>query len=86
MRLGEAIATEGNSEVSRQGRELAAAAIRLRALAILALCFMYARIAIPDMHLSLLQIPTRYECLVEQVARLARFQRLAQVNRILGAL
>jgi hypothetical protein len=85
VRLGEAIATGANSEVSRQGRELATAAISLRALAILALCFMYARIAIPGVHPSLLQIPTRYECLVEQVARLARFQRLAQVTRILGA-
>jgi len=86
VQLGEAISTEANSEVSDLGLELATTAIRLRALALLALCFLCVRIAMPDMHLSLLQVPTRYEYLVEEVARLARFKRLLQVNRILNAL
>jgi hypothetical protein len=68
------------------GQEIAMTAIKLRALALLALCFLYVRIAMPDLQLSLLQVPTRYEYLVEEVARLARFKRLVQANRILGAL
>jgi hypothetical protein len=59
---------------------------KFRALALFALCFLYVRIAMPDLQLSLLQVPTRYECLVEEVARLARFKRLLQVNSILRAL
>jgi hypothetical protein len=86
VKLGEAVSTEAEPEVSLLGRELATTAIRLRALALLALCFLYVRTAMPDMHLSLLQVPTRYEYLVEEVARLARFKRLLQVNRILNAL
>ena len=86
VRLGEAVSTEANSEVSDLGQEIAMTAIKLRALALLALCFLYVRIAMPDMHLSLLQVPTRYEYLVEEVARLARFKRLLQASRILRAL
>jgi hypothetical protein len=86
VRLGEAISTEANSEVSDLGQEIATTAIKLRALALLALCFLYVRIAMPDMHLSLLQVPSRYEYLIEEVARLARFKQLVQVNRIIGAL
>jgi hypothetical protein len=86
VQLGEAVSKEANSEVSDLGREIATTAIKLRALALLALCFLYVRIALPDMHLSLLQVPSRYEYLVEEVARLARFKQLVQVNRILGAL
>jgi hypothetical protein len=86
VQLGEAVSTEANSEVSDLGREIATTAIKLRALALLALCSLYVRIAMPDIHLSLLQFPTRYEYLIEEVARLARFKQLVQVNRILGAL
>ena len=86
VQLGEAVSKEANSEVSDLGREIATTAIKLRVLALLALCFLYVRIAMPDMHLSLLQVPTRYEYLIEEVARLARFKQLVQVNRIIAAL
>jgi len=86
VQLGEAITTEANSEVSGLGREIATTAIKFRALAFLALCFLYMRIALPETHLPLLQVLSRYEYLIEEVARLARFKQLAQVNRILGAL
>ena len=86
VRLGEAVSAEANSEVANLGRDLMMAAIRLRALAFLALCLLYVKIAIPGTQLSLLQVPSRYEYLIEQVARLARFKRPVQVNRILGAL
>jgi len=86
VQLGEAVSREANSEVSALGRELATTAIRLRALALLALCFLCVRIAMPNMRLSLLRVPTRYEYLVEEVARLARFKGLVHVNRIICAL
>jgi len=86
VRLGEAVSTEADPEASRLGRELATAAMRLRALALLALCFLYMRIALPDLHLSLLQVPTRYEYLIEEVVRLATFKRLVQAKRIVKTL
>jgi hypothetical protein len=86
VRLGEAVSAEANSDVSDLGREITATAIKLRALALLALCFLYVRIALPDVHLSLLQVPTRYEYLIEEVTRLARLKQLVQVNRILSVL
>ena len=86
VQLGEAVSRETNSDVSDLGREIATSAIKLRAWALLALCCLYIRIAMPDLHLSLLQVPSRYEYLIEEVARLARFKQLVQVNRIIGAL
>jgi len=86
VRLGEAASAEASTEISGIGQELVTAAIRLRALAFLALCVLYVKIAIPNARLSLLQIPNLYEHLLERVGYLARLTSPAHAGRIVQAM
>jgi hypothetical protein len=82
VRLGQTESADANPEISTVGKELEMAAIKLRALALLALALLYVQIVFPQLRLSLLRIPSRYENLVNQVARLAKSKQLVQVSRI----
>src|SRR5712692_2734721 len=86
VRLGEAASAEASTEISGIGQELVTAAIRLRALAFLALCVLYVKTAIPNSRLSLLQIPNLYEHLLERVGYLARLTSPAHAGRIVQAM
>jgi hypothetical protein len=86
VRLGEATSVEASAEVSQVGQELVTEAIRLRAFAILALCMLYIKMAVPDSRLSLVQVPRLYEHVIGRVGYLARLKRPAQAGHILQAL
>jgi hypothetical protein len=86
VRLGEAASAEARTEISGIGQELVTAAIRLRALAFLALCLLYLKTAIPNARISLLQFPNLYEHLIERVGHLAKLKSPAHAGRILQAL
>jgi hypothetical protein len=86
VRLGEAVGSEESREISRIGQELLMAAIRLRALAFLALCVLHLQIAIPNVSLSITRVPKVYGSTIERVGQLARLKRPAQVSRILQSL
>jgi hypothetical protein len=86
VRLGEAASAEASTEISGIGQELVTAAIRLRALAFLALCVLYVKTAIPSARLSLLQIPNLYEHLLDRVGHLARLTNPARAGRIVQAM
>jgi hypothetical protein len=86
VRLGEAASAEASMEISGIGQELVTAAIRLRALAFLALCLLYVKTAIPNARLSPLPIPNLYQHLLERVGLLARLTSPAHAGRIVQAL
>jgi hypothetical protein len=76
-RLGEAAKAEASSELSRLGQELVTAAIRLRLFALLGFCLLFLNMIIPNIRLSGLQIPSRYQHLTDAVWQLARLSRPA---------
>jgi len=86
VRLGEAASAEASTEISGIGQELVTAAIRLRALAFLALCLLYVKTAFPNARLSPLPIPNLYQHLLERVGLLARLTSPAHAGRIVQAL
>lgn len=86
VRLGEAAKAEASTEVSRIGQELVTTAIRLRVFALLAFCLLYINMLIPNIRLSRLQIPGRYQHLAEAVRQLARLNMPAQSSRKLRLL
>jgi hypothetical protein len=61
VRLVEGTRDERTGELPQISEDLAAAAIRLRALSIFVLLSLYVRVAFPRLRISLVQIPTMYE-------------------------
>jgi hypothetical protein len=81
VKLGEAAArAEASTEASRLGQELVTAAIRLRAFALLGFSLLYLNMVLPNIRLSLLQIPSRYQALTDAVWKLARLSRTAHLG------
>lgn len=86
VQLGEAAKAEANPEASRLGQELVTAAIQLRVFALLALCLLYLNMVVPNIRLSHLQIPDRYEHLTDAVRQLGSLNMSAQPGRTLQLL
>ncbi|HZR55850.1 MAG TPA: hypothetical protein VFA74_03175 [Terriglobales bacterium] len=83
VRLVEGTRNQNTGELPQISEELAAAAIRLRALSIVVLLSLYLRVAFPGLRISLVQIPTIYEN-VMGLGKLANVKRPAQ-RRVLNA-
>jgi len=82
LRLGEAVARQGDPEAAAAAREMVNSALRLRINAFLALGVLYTRIVFPGARISLGRVAETYQHLTEGVLRLSRLQNPACQARI----
>ncbi len=86
LRLGESARRDADSEVAAAGRELASRALRLRIIAQLATGILYARITIPEAHISIGKVTDMYENLTDGLFQLTQLQNPTYANRIAAVL
>lgn len=85
LRIGEALAKD-EPAIAAIGREMVAAALRLRVYALLVITILHLRVWMPSVSAPVHEISTRYEELRSQFGRLARTRRPADAGHLLASL
>jgi hypothetical protein len=82
LRLGEAAARSADPRIALAGRQLIDSALRLRAYALLSVCKLYLRMALPEVRLSYGQLADNYQHLSGLAGQLALMQHPTQAVRL----